>query len=155
MDEIIKPGEVFSLFTDKDYELVEFHLLIDESHLMTECRKQVAGSVESVIHGWRKLDHTLSFLYRWAQSFSVVASFLAHSGDSFQPSSPSSQLLRANCCFKFGCNPSFDHCMQLYIFHTLAASIELSLYSSTNVITDPITGFKLSTLKTTFIKSKT
>lgn len=32
MDEDHKPGEVFSLFTDKDYELVKFNLLIDEGH---------------------------------------------------------------------------------------------------------------------------
>jgi hypothetical protein len=40
----------------------------------------------------------------------------------------------------------------VYIFHTLAASIEL--YSSTNVITDPITGFKLSTHQTTLVKKQ-
>lgn len=37
-------------------------------------------------------------------------------------------------------------------FILLAASIEL--YSSTNVITDPITGFKLSTHQTTLVKKQ-
>jgi hypothetical protein len=30
MDEDHKPGELFSLFTDEDYELLEFILLMDE-----------------------------------------------------------------------------------------------------------------------------
>jgi hypothetical protein len=59
-----------------------------------------------------------------------------------QPLSFSGQTAVSNGCS----NPSFDHLSCIYIyFILLAASIEL--YSSTNVITDPITGFKLSTLR--------